>query len=268
MMSVTKNEITSAKWTAFGVILASVIAAGATLTAGYLQYGQKNEPTVKEFKGRVSDSKNGKAIRRVKVSLEGPGAPPIIYSDSEGFFIFPLEKQNTQVRVRVQVNNYEEYDRFISTASNTGVEEIQLNPVQDQPLTQLSSPTGVQSIPKVFETTEAQPPTQSASPTSIATPLSSPLLVKSSPSSEPYQSPILAAQFPSPGVLLAKDDDANINIRVGAGKSFRNVHYGLAGDKVSVLNSMQSSDGDVWYQIKFNTSGADGWVHQDFVKFN
>ncbi|MGB3297072.1 MAG: serine/threonine protein kinase [Phormidesmis sp.] len=42
-------------------------------------------------------------------------------------------------------------------------------------------------------------------------------------------------------------------------------HYGLGGDRVTVLNSTQGADGSTWYQVQFD-SGASGWVSGDAVK--
>ena len=98
---------------------------------------------VREFRGRVIDAKTGKVLRQAKIILEASSSPPIVYSDSEGFFSFPLEKVNTQVRIRVEANGYEQYDRFINPASGSGVEEIQIQPTQKTSQPASTSRTGV-----------------------------------------------------------------------------------------------------------------------------
>ena len=137
-MSSEKSGDGTVKWTAGAAILSALIAASAVLTVGYWQYAQKNDG-VKDFRGRIVDSKTGKVIRQAKITLEAQGAPSIIYSDSEGFFSFPLEKAGTQVRVRVEVNSYEKYDKLTNPSSGTGVEEIQIQPIQTAPIPSISS---------------------------------------------------------------------------------------------------------------------------------
>ncbi len=125
-----QNSNGGVKWTAMSTIVAALIAATAAITVGYWQYSQKSEE-IREFRGRVIDAKTGKVLRQAKIVLESQGSSPIIYSDSEGFFSFSLEKANTQVRIRVEANGYEKYDRFINPAFGSGVEEIQIQPTQN-----------------------------------------------------------------------------------------------------------------------------------------
>lgn len=238
---------------------AAIVTAGSAITVGFWQYGQKNESNVKEFKGRVSDARDGRAIRNVKVSLEGSGVPPVVHSDSEGVFMFPLEKPNTQVRVLIELDNYDKYNRFISTASNTGIAEIKLDPI---PPIRSQSP-----VP----TPASTQPSTNESPRVFVVPIPVPApSVKPSPSFKPSPSldtsPSTTTQLSGQGVLVARDDGATINIRSGPGKTYRNLHYGIRGDNVTFLSLDKASDGDTWYQIRFNISGADGWVHQDFIR--
>jgi Bacterial SH3 domain len=69
----------------------------------------------------------------------------------------------------------------------------------------------------------------------------------------------------SEGTLTAKEAGAKINVYSGAGTNFKNLHYGLNGDKVILISSIRDKDNSTWYQIRFSTSGAEGWVHQDFI---
>lgn len=75
-----------------------------------------------------------------------------------------------------------------------------------------------------------------------------------------------SSNLPHEGILVAEDSKAQINVRTGPSVSFESRHYGLVGDKVLIVGSSQSSDGSTWYQIKFPTSGADGWVRKDFIR--
>lgn len=69
----------------------------------------------------------------------------------------------------------------------------------------------------------------------------------------------------SEGTLKAKEAGAKINVYSGAGTNFKNLHYGLNGDRVILISSVRDKDNSTWYQIRFLTSGAEGWVHQDFI---
>lgn len=113
------------KWSAGATILAALIAATAAIVVGYWQHGQKSKET-KVFRGRVLDEQTGKVIRQAKIILEAKGSPDIVYSDSEGFFSFLLEEVDTPVRIRVEANNYEKYDRFVTPTSISGIEEIRV----------------------------------------------------------------------------------------------------------------------------------------------
>jgi hypothetical protein len=147
------------RWTAMSTIIAALIAATAAITVGYWQYSQKNGGT-KDFRGRVIDAKTGKALPQAKIILESQGAPPIIYSDSEGFFYFPLEQTNTQVRIRIEANGHEKYDRFINPASDSGVVEIQVQPTESY-----SQPAPVPTFTLTPEPPRPSPPTTSSPPT-------------------------------------------------------------------------------------------------------
>lgn len=68
------------------------------------------------------------------------------------------------------------------------------------------------------------------------------------------------------GILTARDSKAQINVRDGPGMNYSNRHYGVAGDKVDIIASANSNDGLVWYQVKFQVSGAEGWVRNDFIQ--
>jgi len=112
-------------------ILVALIGAAAVIIVGYWQYYSK--PEKKEFIGRVIEAKTEKRIRNAKVSLEVQGVPPVIYTDSEGIFSFSLKDADNQVRVRVEAEGYEKFDRLITLSTRTGVEEIQLSLAQPNP---------------------------------------------------------------------------------------------------------------------------------------
>ena len=50
------------------------------------------------------------------------------------------------------------------------------------------------------------------------------------------------------------------DIRSGPGMSDDAPHIAYPGDRVKVIDSARNSQGDVWYEIYFPQSGADGWI--------
>lgn len=75
--------------------------------------------------GRVSDNQ-GRAIRGAKVSLEGKGLPPLIYTDSEGIFSFDLPDEVKVIKVRVEAGGYGVYDRRVDVSAKSELEDIRL----------------------------------------------------------------------------------------------------------------------------------------------
>jgi uncharacterized protein YgiM (DUF1202 family) len=64
--------------------------------------------------------------------------------------------------------------------------------------------------------------------------------------------------------ILAGDRNDRINIRDSASTNSDILHYGLAGDIVSVGRSTQGSDSYRWYWVTFPSQAA-GWVRGDLL---
>lgn len=128
-MSDQQSTNKGVKWTATATILAALIAASAVITVGYWQY--RPMETLKEYRGRVVDTKTGKVIQRAKIILESQDTPTIIYSDSEGIFSFPLKTWSKQIRIRVEANGYKTYDRFVNPSNSLNIEEIQVQSIEE-----------------------------------------------------------------------------------------------------------------------------------------
>ena len=58
---------------------------------------------------------------------------------------------------------------------------------------------------------------------------------------------------------------ARINVRSAPTVQAASPHYGMDGDRVTVLKQTEGRDGYVWYYIRFR-SGAEGWVRGDLVQ--
>lgn len=66
-------------------------------------------------------------------------------------------------------------------------------------------------------------------------------------------------------VLISQESGTPINVRDGASTKAYARHIGYAGDSVRILDRKVSKDGATWYRVKFEASGATGWVRGDFV---
>lgn len=120
-----------------------------------------------------------------------------------------------------------------------------------------SSPSVVQPTPSDSSTPLVSPmPSPIASPSPITTPS-----VKASPESvKPAES--FSQQS---AVLTSRDRDAQINIRESPSTTSKALHYGLSGDRISILGQTSNSSGETWYEVKFPQLGTSGWVRSDFV---
>ncbi len=91
------------------------------------------------------------------------------------------------------------------------------------------------------------------------------------PSAEPQTTPQqqtgqgTAITPPKPAQLIAAQPEARINLRSQPTTTSQSKGYGLVGDPVQLLRTTQASDGYDWYYVKFEQSGAEGWVRGDFI---
>lgn len=68
--------------------------------------------------------------------------------------------------------------------------------------------------------------------------------------------------------LLTATQGSQINIRSGPGTQHPSLHYGVVGDRVSILQTQNESSLDIprpWHRVRFVESGAIGWVRGDFL---
>ncbi len=71
--------------------------------------------------------------------------------------------------------------------------------------------------------------------------------------------------FPKSARLTAQEANSRINLRSQPSTQSPDQGYGLVGDPVQVLKQAQGDDGFTWYWVKFDGSGAEGWIRSDFV---
>lgn len=70
---------------------------------------------------------------------------------------------------------------------------------------------------------------------------------------------------PKPATLKAEQADAQINLRSQPTTAAESKGYGLVGDPVNLLRAAEGADGLTWYYVKFEESGAEGWIRGDFI---
>jgi len=70
---------------------------------------------------------------------------------------------------------------------------------------------------------------------------------------------------PQSALLTAADAGSQINLRSEPSATSTAKGYGLVGDPVQLLRAATGESGLTWYYVKFNESGAEGWIRGDFV---
>jgi Bacterial SH3 domain len=61
-------------------------------------------------------------------------------------------------------------------------------------------------------------------------------------------------------VTLKGNPNVQINVRSQPTANSRRLGYGLAGDRVTIIDRMVGVDGYLWYRVRFSRSGRMGWI--------
>ena len=88
---------------------------------------------------------------------------------------------------------------------------------------------------------------------------------KPQPTQQPQAEQGTAITPPKPAQLIAAQPSAQINLRSRPTINSESKGYGLVGDPVQLLRTTQAGDGYDWYYVKFEQSGAEGWIRGDFI---
>jgi len=70
---------------------------------------------------------------------------------------------------------------------------------------------------------------------------------------------------PKSAQLTAQQADSQINLRSRPTTESATEGYGLVGDRVKLLQATEGEDNLTWYYVKFDESGAEGWIRGDFI---
>jgi hypothetical protein len=136
MKTFTAIRLAAGLYIVLAIVLVSLLAAcGVPPKATPAAPNPTSTPTPQfyNYVGRVVDAKTYSAIRGAEVALDFQGAPPIVYTDSEGVYRFslPFTGPTLDGRVRVDANGYQYYERLITlTAGESNIEDIRLNAQQ------------------------------------------------------------------------------------------------------------------------------------------
>jgi Bacterial SH3 domain len=68
------------------------------------------------------------------------------------------------------------------------------------------------------------------------------------------------------GELIAKEAEAQINVRSLANTEADIIAAGAVGDQVEILEHSVGNDALIWYQVKLLKSGKVGWIRGDLIK--
>jgi hypothetical protein len=116
-------------------IIVALIGFAATVLAAYIMVSRgqlfANHRT---FTGRVLNASTFARVANAKVSLDGEGVPPILYTDSEGMFSFRWPTAATTVRLTIEAPGFPLYERRVSLESISENEDIRLDPVSSPPV--------------------------------------------------------------------------------------------------------------------------------------
>jgi hypothetical protein len=66
--------------------------------------------------------------------------------------------------------------------------------------------------------------------------------------------------------LIDKTPTERINVRQSPGTQAKILHYGLVGDRVTLISADLDRAGALWYFVKFDRSGATGWIHNKLIQ--
>lgn len=70
---------------------------------------------------------------------------------------------------------------------------------------------------------------------------------------------------PQAATLTAQQANAQINLRSQPTTESASEGYGLVDDPVKLLRATEGDGGLTWYYVKFDQSGAEGWIRGDFI---
>jgi hypothetical protein len=111
---------------------------------------------------------------------------------------------------------------------------------------------------EVVEPLPPETPTVQIEPTPAPTATTAPTTAAASPGGTPINPPQAAT-------LTAQEAGSQINLRSQPTAQSSSRGYGLVGDAVQLLQAAEGGDNLTWYYVRFQGTGAEGWVRGDFI---
>jgi hypothetical protein len=138
-----------------------------------------------EYVGRVVNQNTNIPIRDAKVTFDFQGAPPVVYTDSEGIYRFTINVASDKItgRVGVEADNYEKYNRNITLYTGLAtIDDIRLIPLVPTP-TFTPTPIPTNTFTPAPTNTSAPTPTPTFTPSPRPTATLTPIPPDTSPGS-------------------------------------------------------------------------------------
>jgi len=158
-------EVKTAKINMMGTVLVALFALVSTLAGLYFnaQHNKQeaSKPEKITYSGRILDASNGQPVVGAAVSVDVEGAPPAVYTDSDGVYQFDVALDSSKTgQIKVEVQGYQPYTRNIKLSPDNGTfQDIRLTP-----LTPTATPQTLLSF-----TSTPEPTITSAAPQATST---------------------------------------------------------------------------------------------------
>lgn len=129
------------------------------------------------YTGRVFNTQNQRPVEGAKVFLELNGVPPVVYTDSEGTFYFPVRSNTATIEglIRVDAEKYKVYSRrVVIYLDRPEIIDVRLEPLSEAEQTSTLNDTPpvatLTESPSIPPTVTPVPATPTTEPTDTATP--------------------------------------------------------------------------------------------------
>lgn len=123
-----------------GVLTIAIVTLVVPFIEHWLNTPNSSQET--KYVGRVIDITNQQPIVGAKVSLTLAGVPPIVYTDSQGVYVFNIAiKSEISGQVRIDAQGYQTYIQNISISPEIKIiEDIRLTPIDSTPTSSITLP--------------------------------------------------------------------------------------------------------------------------------
>ncbi len=129
-------EVKTAKINMMGTVLVALFALVSTLAGLYFNAQHNKQvaaakPEKITYSGRILDASSGQPVVNAAVSVDVEGAPPAVYTDSDGVYQFDVTLDTSKTgQIKVEVKGYLPYTRNIKLSPDNGTfQDIRLTPL-------------------------------------------------------------------------------------------------------------------------------------------